>query len=146
MAQEAEDYYRKKSNELVKIRGDVSDDEEVGEPAPKKHVGRTMHENAAFFKFCTNLESRAMLDLFKADQSAENFMIDLKHFQKACRETKRLPWVDICCDYLGQNSLCPYYLSAKENALEQNLSGLIIWMNPPFKASSHFVKKLEQTI
>jgi len=86
-----------------------------------------------------------MLELFRCDQKAENFMIDFKYFASACLLANRLPWIDICSDTLGTNSLCPYFLSAEQDSITADLTEFDIFCNPPYKCFGAFVQKLQKT-
>ena len=59
-------------------------------------------------------------------------------------QARFVPWLDMCCDVLGSNSLAPYYYSAAQDSLRQDLAGAEVLCNPPYKCSAAFIRKCEE--
>ena len=55
-----------------------------------------------------------------------------------------MPWADLCFDVLGMNSLCPFYLSAREDCASFPIGGWSAWANPPFKCFDAIVRSIER--
>ncbi len=103
-----------------------------------------MKEGRQYFDFASGSSHADKLNFFVVDQDAENFMASEDKFDQACTLARLLPWVDICSDTLGTNSLCPYYLSAEDDCTAVDLSGWTAWSNPPFKYFDRIVRSLEE--
>ena len=99
--------------------------------------------NNTYFKTLGGETDEERLAFFAADQHAENLMLSEECFKTACISACRLPWVDMCCDLLGSNALCPFFLSVAQNSSNFNLDGWVVWCNPPFKDALRFLANIE---
>ena len=97
-----------------------------------------------YFKFASGTTHAEKCKFFLVDQICENFMAERDKFMLAAVLTGELPWLDMFCDVLGTNSLCPFFLSAKEDAAHFNIEGWKAWGNPPFKYFAPFVEWMEE--
>ena len=91
----------------------------------------TLLRNAVIFAALDTAEERHAY--FAADQTAENYMLSDGALMQIVRDTGICPWVDICCDVTGSNALAPFFYSAAEDCRKQNLDGIAVLCNPPFK-------------
>lgn len=73
----------------------------------------------------------------------DNYCFNREQFPDLCARAKFLPLVDMCCDVLGTNAMCPLYYSARTDARRQAYEGVPVWCNPPFKEFMEFVRVLE---
>jgi len=46
----------------------------------------------------------------------DNYSFNREQFPDLCNRAKFLPLVDMCCDVLGTNAMCPFYYSARTDA------------------------------
>ena len=103
-----------------------------------------MQANAAYFKFAAPAATHAArLRLFRADLACENYMIQRGMFRAICADCGVLPLVDMCCDALGANALCPFHYSAAQDATAQDFAGWPVLCNPPYKEVEPFIRRLE---
>ena len=84
------------------------------------------------------------LEFFRADQKAENLMIDPARYSVACLDAQLVCMVDVCCDLIGSNSQSPFCLSAEEDSTQFDITGMPTWCNPPYKGATPFVENLEK--
>jgi len=103
----------------------------------------SMQLGSLYYKFASGTTHAEKCNFFLVDQICENFMAERDKFETACVLVGLLPWLDMFCDLLGTNSLCPFCLSAKEDAASFNLEGWEAWGNPPFKYFARFVEWME---
>ena len=98
-------------------------------------------DGSLYFSKASGESHDEKLRFFLGDQDAENVMVTQEKFAWACERAKLLPWVDVCSDVLGTNSLCPYFLSARQDSSEFDTSGFTSWVNPPFKYFGPIVRR-----
>ena len=89
------------------------------------HIYQKKQENEQYHKELAKYTSQ--LEFFRADQKAENLMFCPRRYGLACVDAGKVCMVDICCDLLGSNSQCPFYLSAEEDATKFDISGMPSW-------------------
>ena len=119
--------------------------EPTNAPAPKKgSVGETMTSNTVLFKMAGGDTHATKLQLFRQLQAFENYTVGWGQFPTICRRCGVLPFVDMCCDVLGANSMCPYYYSVREDGTKQDYRSVPVWSNPPYKEMQEFVGPLER--
>ena len=73
----------------------------------------------------------------------DNYSFNREQFPDLCDRARFLPLVDMCCDVLGTNAMCPFYYSARTDARQQTYEGVHTWCNPPFKDFTDFARVLE---
>ena len=76
----------------------------------------SLQEGQLYFDRVSGRSHEEKLAFFRSDHDADNFMMGFECFSLSCVTAGVLPWCDICCDRFGANSLCPYFLSAHEDA------------------------------
>ena len=82
--------------------------------------------------------------LFMKAPSMDNYSFNWTQFPDVCWRAGFLPLLDMCCDALGTNSMCPFYYSAGEDATRQSYVGQHCWCNPPYKNMRAFIDVLER--
>ena len=102
-----------------------------------------MRENQLYFAFAAAESPAAATEFFAADLTAENYMLERSKFLAACKQCNIVPWVDICADMLGTNSLCPFHLSPIQDSSKTDLHGWPVWCNPPYKSYEAIVRNIE---
>ena len=99
--------------------------------------------NARYCKEFFGATHEARAAFFSADQEAENLMLAGTAFVEAIASCKTFPWVDMCCDLLGTNSLCPYYLSSEQDSAHFDSRDFVAFINPPYKDYAEIVLHVE---
>ena len=79
-------------------------------------VMAAMKKGKHYFALASGASHAEKTRFFVDDQEAENVMTSDESCADACLEAKVLPWVDICSDVIGANSLFPYFLSAAQDS------------------------------
>ena len=103
-----------------------------------------MTSNSTLFKMAGGNTHASKLHLFRQLQAFENYTVSWGQFPKICRRCGILPFVDMCCDVLGANSMCPYYFSVREDGTQQDYRSVPVWCNPPYKEMDAFFFTLER--
>ena len=83
------------------------------------------------------------VDAFLQAPTLDNYRLNWSQFPILCQRAGFLPLLDMCCDVLGSNSMCPFFYSAAEDARKQQYDGMPVWCNPPFKDQTSFMRPLE---
>ncbi len=117
-----------------------------GTHGARKPQEKKITENATYFKELGGKTDEGRIRFFKEDQHAENLMFDTAKFAIACISARLLPLVDMCCDLLGSNAHCPFFLSAAHDSSTFNLDEWDVWCNPPFKAHEQFVDNISKRV
>ena len=53
------------------------------------------------------------------------------------------PFIDICTDKFGSNSLCKEFYTVDDDSLSKDLAGMKVACNPPYLISKLFIEKLQ---
>jgi len=109
-------------------------------------VMAAMKKGKHYFALASGASHAEKTRFFVDDQEAENVMTSDESCADACLEAKVLPWVDICSDVIGANSLFPYFLSAAQDSATWDVGGWAMWVNPPFKYFALLVAWLERNV
>ncbi len=74
----------------------------------------------------------------------DNYRLNWRQFPSLCARAGFLPLLDMCCDVIGSNAMCPFFYSAAQDARRQTYDGMPVWCNPPFKDQQSFMGPLER--